>query len=203
MKNALVRATCNAPDSGGWKRTPCFCIHGRQLDDARIVRRARCSLVCPPVTFSRSCQYSSSGYASTSTSCGASCMQRRLRVCCELPPRHACGADSSISTDAPASRAISAAHSAAFPPPMTSTSTIHASLGRHCMARRRTPPSARRQRVFRFREEAEASPRRRAPGQRPSRTSCRATSASTTRAASPAGDSSSSDTLVIRFGRAA
>src|SRR6218665_2988367 len=49
-------------------------------------------------------------------------MRRRLRVCAELPPRHARGADSSSSTLAPASRAISAAHRAALPPPMTRTS---------------------------------------------------------------------------------
>src|SRR6476646_704990 len=51
-------------------------------------------------------------------------MQRRLRTCIELPPRHAFGAASSISTDAPASRAISAEHKAALPPPMTTTSGI-------------------------------------------------------------------------------
>src|SRR3546814_14358987 len=51
-------------------------------------------------------------------------MQRKLRVCCEFPPRHSLGADSRIMTLAPASRAISAAHSAAFPPPITSTSSI-------------------------------------------------------------------------------
>src|SRR6478752_6572944 len=50
-------------------------------------------------------------------------MQRRLRVCCELPPRHSRGEASSSSTLAPASRAISAAHRAALPPPMTRTST--------------------------------------------------------------------------------
>src|SRR5689334_10655092 len=51
-------------------------------------------------------------------------MQRRLRVCCELPPRHSFGEASSTSTLAPASRAISAAHSAALPPPTTSTSIM-------------------------------------------------------------------------------
>src|ERR1700744_4369166 len=51
-------------------------------------------------------------------------MQRRLRVCCELPPRHSRGADSSSNADAPASRAIKAAHNAALPPPITNTSTI-------------------------------------------------------------------------------
>ena len=50
-------------------------------------------------------------------------MQRRLRVWgCEFPPRQACGDASSNSTLAPASRAISAAHSAALPPPITNTS---------------------------------------------------------------------------------
>src|SRR4029453_8536651 len=130
MKNALVRAVCSAPDNDGWKRTPCCCIHGRQVDDARIKRRASASLVAPPVTFSKSCQNSSSGYASTSTSWGASCMQRRLRVCCELPPRHSRGEASRRSTLAPASRALSAAHSAALPPPTTRTSTMAADLTR-------------------------------------------------------------------------
>jgi hypothetical protein len=53
-------------------------------------------------------------------------MQRRLRTCIELPPRQARGADSSIKTEAPASRAISAAHNAALPPPITRTSGIAA-----------------------------------------------------------------------------
>ena len=57
-------------------------------------------------------------------------MQRRLRVCAELPPRQSRRADSSSSTRAPASRAISAAHSAALPPPMTRTS---ASIVGDCM----------------------------------------------------------------------
>src|SRR5690606_9430491 len=57
------------------------------------------------------------------TSCGASCMQRILRTCAELPPRQARGAASSSSTLAPASRAIRAAHRAALPPPITRTST--------------------------------------------------------------------------------
>jgi hypothetical protein len=39
-----------------------------------------------------------------------------------LPPRHASGAFSSTSTFAPASRAESAAHIAALPPPTTTTS---------------------------------------------------------------------------------
>ena len=47
----------------------------------------------------------------------------------ELPPRHSRGADSSSSTLAPASRAISAAHSAALPPPITRTSTMAALYG--------------------------------------------------------------------------
>jgi len=41
-----------------------------------------------------------------------------------LPPRQARGAASSISTLAPASAAIKAAHKAALPPPMTSTSGL-------------------------------------------------------------------------------
>jgi hypothetical protein len=61
MKKALVRATCSAPDSGGWKCTPCLRIQLRQVEEARITMRARCSLVMPPVTLSKSCQYSSSG----------------------------------------------------------------------------------------------------------------------------------------------
>ncbi len=61
MKKALVRAVCSAPDSEGWKRTPCLTIQGRQVAEARITRRASVSSVRPPVTFSRSCQNSSSG----------------------------------------------------------------------------------------------------------------------------------------------
>src|SRR5262245_64191619 len=49
-------------------------------------------------------------------------MQRMLRVCRLLPPRYAKGADSKTATDTPDSRATSAAHSAAFPPPMIATS---------------------------------------------------------------------------------
>ena len=51
-------------------------------------------------------------------------MQRMLRVCTELPPRQACGADSKINTSAPISRAVSAAQSAALPPPITRTSSM-------------------------------------------------------------------------------
>jgi hypothetical protein len=49
-------------------------------------------------------------------------MQRRLRVWAELPPRQSRGAASSNITLAPASAAIKAAHKAALPPPITSTS---------------------------------------------------------------------------------
>src|SRR5437868_14877530 len=49
-------------------------------------------------------------------------MQRRLRTCIELPPRHSRGAASSSSTLLPASRAVSAAQRAALPPPTTMTS---------------------------------------------------------------------------------
>ena len=63
--------------------------------------------------------------------CGASCMQRMLRVCGELPPRQALGAASRSSTDAPASRAVRAAHNAALPPPITSTSS-NGSFPRRC-----------------------------------------------------------------------
>src|SRR5690554_3913352 len=55
-------------------------------------------------------------------------MQRRLRVCMELPPRHSLGAASNSKTLAPASRAVSAAHKAALPPPITSTSYVGAGL---------------------------------------------------------------------------
>ncbi|OQC02077.1 MAG: hypothetical protein BWX79_02842 [Alphaproteobacteria bacterium ADurb.Bin100] len=61
MKKALVRAVCSAPDKDGWKCTPWLRIQGRQVLEARITSRASFSLVRPPVTFSRSCQYSSSG----------------------------------------------------------------------------------------------------------------------------------------------
>jgi hypothetical protein len=55
-------------------------------------------------------------------------MQRTLRVCAELPPRHSRGADSRSITLAPASRAIKAAQRAALPPPITNTSTFTLSL---------------------------------------------------------------------------
>lgn len=68
-------------------------------------------------------------------------MQRRLRVCAELPPRHALGAASRSHTRAPASRAISAAHRAALPPPITNTSVcmiassvIDIGVRRQCLA---------------------------------------------------------------------
>jgi hypothetical protein len=51
-------------------------------------------------------------------------MERMLRVCGELPPRQGFGALSSSITDAPASRAVSAAHKAALPPPITNTSSM-------------------------------------------------------------------------------
>ena len=55
-------------------------------------------------------------------------MQRRLRVCTELPPRQSRGAASSTHTEAPASRAVNAAHNAALPPPITSTSIMRRAL---------------------------------------------------------------------------
>jgi hypothetical protein len=51
-------------------------------------------------------------------------MQRKFRVCMELPPRHSRGADSNTMTLTPASRAMSAALKAALPPPITNTSTV-------------------------------------------------------------------------------
>src|SRR5579871_4784365 len=51
-------------------------------------------------------------------------MQRRLRVWRLLPPRKSRGALSSMRTLAPRSRAQSAAHRAAFPPPATRTSYL-------------------------------------------------------------------------------
>src|ERR1035437_6607164 len=51
-------------------------------------------------------------------------MARKLRVWRLLPPRNCRGACSSSSTLAPASRAVMAAHSAALPPPTTSTSQV-------------------------------------------------------------------------------
>src|SRR5580700_704343 len=48
----------------------------------------------------------------------------------ELPPRSASGAASTINTDAPVSRAASAAHSAALPPPTTITSYPSAMIRR-------------------------------------------------------------------------
>jgi len=44
-------------------------------------------------------------------------------VCMEFPPRQFLGDDSNSLTEQPASLAINAAHKAAFPPPITSTST--------------------------------------------------------------------------------
>ncbi|KAG1443062.1 hypothetical protein G6F57_018222 [Rhizopus arrhizus] len=81
-------------------------------------------------------------------------MQRKLRVCCELPPRHSRGAASSSITLAPASRAIRAAHSAALPPPTTKTSTMPSSpnQGTDCTQRVTVAISGRRQLVFTIRE---------------------------------------------------
>ena len=47
-----------------------------------------------------------------------------------LPPRHASGAFSSTITRAPASRADSAAHIAALPPPTTTTSVPGVAISR-------------------------------------------------------------------------
>src|ERR1700683_3877323 len=49
-------------------------------------------------------------------------MQRMLRVWRLLPPRNSIGAHSRTVTEAPHSRAVSAAQSAAFPPPAMTTS---------------------------------------------------------------------------------
>ena len=58
------------------------------------------------------------------------CIARRLRVWRLLPPRIGAGACSSTSTEAPASRAVMAAVSAALPPPTTTMSqTFVASMG--------------------------------------------------------------------------
>ena len=110
------------PVSDGWKRTPRASAHAVASAEARMVMRASASSVAPPVTRRRSSQYSASAYASVSTEVGAVCMARRLRVCRLLPPRIARGACSTSSTRAPASRAVMAAHRAALPPPITSTS---------------------------------------------------------------------------------
>src|SRR5688500_10637790 len=84
--------------------------------------RASSSFVSRPVTRSRSSKNSSSGYAPSSTPAGASCAQRRFRVWRLLPPRISRGAHSSTIQVAPASRAVSAAHIPALPPPTTTTS---------------------------------------------------------------------------------
>src|SRR6185437_1807328 len=84
--------------------------------------RASFSSVSPPVTFRRSCQYSSSGYASVRGPSGPLCMVLMLRVWRLLPPRKWTGADSTTSTEAPFARAVIAAQRAALPPPSTSTS---------------------------------------------------------------------------------
>jgi len=44
-----------------------------------------------------------------------------------VPPRYSGGADSRMVTDAPAPRAVSAAHRAALPPPITTTSEVRVS----------------------------------------------------------------------------
>src|SRR2546429_76394 len=84
--------------------------------------RASFSSVSPPVTLTRSSQYSSSGYEPLNTSKGRSCIVRTLRVWRLLPPRKCFGAASTISTARPRARALSAAQSAALPPPTTSRS---------------------------------------------------------------------------------
>ena len=118
----MVRDKFSVPVSDGWNRTPQLSIQGVTRDDCRMVIRASFSSVSPPVTRSRSSQYSSSRYDSVSTEVGPSCIARRLRVCRLLPPRNTCGACSSTITEAPVSRAVIAAHNAALPPPMTATS---------------------------------------------------------------------------------
>jgi hypothetical protein len=55
---------------------------------------------------------------------GAPWAQRRLRVWRLLPPRMCRGARSTTTTLRPASRAVSAAHSAALPPPKIATSYV-------------------------------------------------------------------------------
>src|SRR3954454_16261178 len=57
-------------------------------------------------------------------SVAASWAQRMLRVWRGVAPPKKFGAPSSTSTDAPALRALIAAHSAALPPPITSTSNF-------------------------------------------------------------------------------
>ena len=60
MKKALVRERLSVPLSEGWKRTPRDSSQGSASVVERIVSRARLSSVSPPVTRSRSSQYSSS-----------------------------------------------------------------------------------------------------------------------------------------------
>src|SRR3984957_3273591 len=57
-------------------------------------------------------------------SVAASWAQRMLRGWRVFYPRENCGAPSSTSTEAPARRALIAAHNAALPPPITSTSNL-------------------------------------------------------------------------------
>ena len=51
-------------------------------------------------------------------------MVRMLRVWRLLPPRKWIGADSTIRTESPLTRAVSAAHRAALPPPRISRSYV-------------------------------------------------------------------------------
>ena len=75
-----------------------------------------------PLTRSRSETNSSSEYESVRSRPGPVCMHRKLRVWRLFPPRKWRGALSTTMTRAPASRAVSAAHSPALPPPSTATS---------------------------------------------------------------------------------
>src|SRR3954463_9246187 len=61
--------------------------------------------------------------------------QRIFRVWRGFPPPKNFGAPSSTSTDAPARRALMAAHSAALPPPITSTSYLRAKSTMPCCQR--------------------------------------------------------------------
>jgi hypothetical protein len=58
-------------------------------------------------------------------------MHLKFLVCMELPPLQILGADSKSLTEQPASLAIKAAQSAAFPPPMTNTSSDAVCVNSH------------------------------------------------------------------------
>src|SRR5947208_10648654 len=93
-----------------------------------------------------------------------------LRVWRVLPPRYNFGAPSSTSTDAPPRRALIAAHSAALPPPITSTSYLPLMPSARCdevgdiLPRRRPGQSGLPLRTFVYKDIQKSSKRHRCMG---------------------------------------